>query len=90
MNRLVNPQAHPLFYQAIMALENGNLIGAESLLQQFIRAQPKNSAALHLMGVVCGLAKRHAEAIQYFRKAVKLTPNDSELQLSQSPFRLPT
>ncbi|WP_233989146.1 tetratricopeptide repeat protein [Polynucleobacter sp. IMCC 30228] len=79
MNRLVNPQAHPLFYQAIMALENGNLIGAESLLQQFIRAQPKNSAALHLMGVVCGLAKRHAEAIQYFRKAVKLTPNDSEL-----------
>lgn len=62
-----------------MALENGNLIGAESLLQQCIRSQPKNSAALHLMGVVCGLAKRHTEAIQYFKKAVKIAPNDSEL-----------
>ena len=62
-----------------MALENGNLIGAESLLQQCIRSQPKNSAAFHLMGVVCGLAKRHTEAIQYFKKAVKIAPNDSEL-----------
>jgi predicted O-linked N-acetylglucosamine transferase (SPINDLY family) len=64
----------------MMALDNGNLIGAESLLQQVLRTQPKNCAALHLMGVVCGLSKKNIEAIQYFKKGIKIAPNDSDLQ----------
>lgn len=73
----MNSQAHPLFLQALDALQRENSLGAELCLAQLLPLQPKNGDALHLLGIVCGLRGKPLEAIQYLRRCLKLQPNNS-------------
>ena len=78
----MNSQAHPLFLQALEALQRENALGAEMYLAQLLRLQPKNGDALHLMGIVCGLEGKSLEAIQYLRRCLKLQPNNSSVHFN--------
>ena len=53
------------------ALQQEKLDLAESLLSKLLRAEPKNPIALELMGVVCGMQKRPADAIHFFKKCLQ-------------------
>jgi predicted O-linked N-acetylglucosamine transferase (SPINDLY family) len=78
----MNSQAHPLFLQALEALQRENSLGAEIYLAQLLRIQPKNSDALHLMGIVCGLVGKPLEAIPYLKQCLKLQPNNSSIHFN--------
>lgn len=78
----MNSQAHPLFLQALDALQRENSLGAELCLTQLLRLQPKNGDALHLLGIVCGLRGKPLEAIQYLRRCLKLQPNNSSVHFN--------
>jgi Tfp pilus assembly protein PilF len=49
---------------------------AKNILDHLIKIQPKNSDALHLMGVILGIEKNHEAALTYFKKAIQLNPNN--------------
>jgi predicted O-linked N-acetylglucosamine transferase (SPINDLY family) len=78
----MNLTPHPLFLQALSALQVGNALGAKTLLKRLLQLAPKNSDALHLMGIVCGLQKKPLEAIEYLRRSVKLSPNDASVHFN--------
>lgn len=78
----MNSQAHPLFLQALDALQRENSLGAEIYLAQLLRLQPKNADALHLMGIVCGMEGKSLEASQYLKRCLKLQPNNSSVHFN--------
>jgi len=78
----MNSQAHPLFLQALDALQRENSLGAELYLTQLLRLQPKNGDVLHLLGIVCGLRGKPLEAIEYLRRCLKLEQNNSSVHFN--------
>ena len=69
-----------LIPMAIEALQGGFLVRADSLMQTALNMQPKHPAALEIMGIIKGLEKKPLEAASYFKKALKLDPNNEGLQ----------
>ena len=65
---------------AIEALQGGFLVRAESLIQTMLNTEPKNQAALEIMGIIKGLQNKPLEATHFFKKALKLDPNNQGLQ----------
>ena len=55
---------------------------AKNILDHLIKIQPKNSDALHLMGVILGIEKNHEAALTYFKKAIQLNPNNVYLNFN--------
>lgn len=78
----MNLTSHLLFLQALSALQGGNALGAETLLKRLLQIAPKNSDALHLMGIVCGLQKKPLEAIEHLKRCIKLSPNDASVHFN--------
>lgn len=78
----MNLTPHPLFLQALRALQGGNALGAETLLKHLLQIVPKNSDALHLMGIVCGMQKKPLEAIHFLKKCVKISPEDAAVHFN--------
>lgn len=75
-------QINKLLAMAIQGFEKGNLDEVEGILQQVLKIQPKNFDALHIYGVVKGLKNQHKEALGYFRKALRIDPNNSFLNFN--------
>jgi predicted O-linked N-acetylglucosamine transferase (SPINDLY family) len=44
--------------------------------------QPKNFDALHAMGFICGIENNHQEAFNYSLRAVKIKPDDLEVNIN--------
>ncbi len=65
--------------QALHYYRSGNLLAAESVLQVVIKQQPKNSDALHLLGIICALHEKRDEALRLFRKAVALDRTNPQI-----------
>jgi predicted O-linked N-acetylglucosamine transferase (SPINDLY family) len=82
INIKMHHQIDQLMARAIQSFQNGNLDEAEHILLQVLRSQSKNFDALHILGVVKGLKNLHQEALEFFRKALRINPNNSFLNFN--------
>ena len=73
---------------AIEALQGGFLVRADSLMQAALNMQPKHPAALEIMGIIKGLQNKPLEAAIFFKKALKLDPNNQGLQYNLAKSNL--
>jgi len=64
---------------AVNSFQAGNIDEAETLLIVVLKSQPKNFDALHILGVIKGIKNRHREALDFFKKALRVDPNNSYL-----------
>jgi tetratricopeptide (TPR) repeat protein len=62
------------FQHALAALRTGRVIDAENLLNETLRADPRNVAALNLFAVLLMQLGRFAEAEAYLRRALQEQP----------------
>lgn len=65
---------------AVEALQAGFVTRAESLIKTVLNMEPKNQAALEIMGIIKGLQNKPLEAANFFKKSLKLDPNNQRLQ----------
>jgi len=64
---------------AVHYFQDGNLGSAEQLTNQILAKQPKNSEALHLLGVINAIKGKPSEAAMLFKKA--LARDERNIQL---------
>ncbi len=64
---------------AVAALERGNYASAEQILQGRLRLQPKDTAALGVLGVVLDQEKKYSEADEIYRRALANSPPEPAL-----------
>ncbi|MDH6504769.1 tetratricopeptide (TPR) repeat protein [Polynucleobacter sphagniphilus] len=55
----------------------GRILEAEKLLQEVIKANPAQSQALHLLGVIAYQLGRADEGLEWVQKAIATNPNDA-------------
>ena len=65
--------------QAVQAIQNGNFSGAETILKRVIQAHPRNLAALNILGLASASQSKHREAVEIFKKAVRINNKDPGL-----------
>ena len=75
-----DPKAH--FESASQALSSGDLASAEQGFQSVLKLQPKHIGALGNLGVVYSRMGRTTDAIDAYRRALKLAPRDPLLNLN--------
>ena len=64
---------------AVHHFQNGNLENAEQIINQILAKQPRNSDALHLLGVINAMRGKPSEAATLFKKALSRDENNIEL-----------
>ncbi len=67
--------AKDILAEAVALHEAGNLKKAERLYKNILKANPRNSVALNLLGVLNYQGGRHSKAIQLLGKAVAISPD---------------
>ncbi len=67
--------AKDILAEAVQHHEAGNLKKAERLYKNVLKANPRNSVALNLLGVLNYQGGRHSKAIQLLGKAVAISPD---------------
>jgi Flp pilus assembly protein TadD len=63
---------------ALEQYQTGNLEQAENMCREILKAQPDNSEALHLLGLIFYKLGDHNLAVKNIRKAVKTDPNNAD------------
>jgi tetratricopeptide (TPR) repeat protein len=76
----MDAQIQQLIGQAIQHFQNGALKQSEVLLAHILAVQPKNLAALEILGLLKASQGRYAESIGHLSKAVKLNPQNPATQ----------
>ena len=66
-----------LFTIAVREFQQNNVLRAKDLIMTFLKVQPKNFAANHLIGVICGIQNDHAQAKKHFEIALKANNKDA-------------
>ena len=72
-------QINQMMTRALQCFQSGNHDEAELILIKVLGTQPKNFDALHILGVLKGIKNQHHEALEFFRKALRVKSNDSFL-----------
>jgi predicted O-linked N-acetylglucosamine transferase (SPINDLY family) len=62
--------------------QSGRLAEAEAIYRQLLRQSPEQIDALVLLGIVCMLTTRPAEAIELITRAIQLRPDDERIHNS--------
>ena len=75
----MNPQINAMIGQGIQAFQDGNIQGAELILQRVVKAFPTAYPALQILGLIKVKQENYLEAILYFKKALKINGNDPSL-----------
>lgn len=75
-------QINQLLARAIQTFQAGDLDKAEFSLIQVLNSQPKNFDALHILGVIKGIKKQYLEALELFKKALRIDSNNSFLNFN--------
>ena len=65
--------------QAIQCFQNGDYKNAHKILNQVLLTEPKNLAALHILGLINASQSKHSEAALLFKRAVDINPRDPSL-----------
>ncbi|MGK7922173.1 MAG: tetratricopeptide repeat protein [Trichodesmium sp.] len=74
-----NQTSENLFKSAVKNYQKGNLKLAAKICQNILETDRKNLRPLHLLGVISGLEGQPKEAISDLTQAVKLNPNNPEI-----------
>lgn len=61
-----------LYQRAIVSLNDGKFIDAESSFRSFLESQPEHVSALNLLTVTLMAMERYGEAEEFIRTAVKI------------------
>ena len=75
-------QINQMMARALQCFQSGNHDEAELILIKVLGTQPKNFDALHILGVLKGIKNQHHEALEFFRKALRVNSNDSFLNFN--------
>ncbi len=75
-------QIDQMMARAVQSYHAGYLDEVELILSQVLTKQSRNIEALQLLGVVKGVKHLHREALELFRKALKIDPNNSFLHFN--------
>jgi predicted O-linked N-acetylglucosamine transferase (SPINDLY family) len=73
----MNWQINSLLQNAIDNIKRNNLVEAKVLLLKILDTEPSNFDALNIIGVITGKENNHIEAINFFRKAQKIRPDNN-------------
>jgi predicted O-linked N-acetylglucosamine transferase (SPINDLY family) len=71
-----------MFQEVFKSLENNQFVEAEALLRKMLAANAGNSDILHLLGIVCGMQNRPADALGFFEQALLITPDNPALHFN--------
>jgi len=71
-----------IFQQAIQSFQAKNYKQAKIILFAMLKITPKHCEGLHMMGLIFGLENEHQEALNYLHKAVKLEPDNFEINFN--------
>jgi protein O-GlcNAc transferase len=72
-------QVSQILEVAVQNFQSGNYDEVEIILLAFLKVQPKNFDALHILGVTKGIKNQHRDALALFDKANRINPNNSFL-----------
>ena len=72
----MNPQIQTMLQQAIKDFQLGYLKKAEAMLSHCAQLDAKNFDILHLLAIVYASQEMHQFAIECYKKALQLSPND--------------
>jgi len=78
----MNQEIFKMMAKAIQCFQSENYDEAERILSKVLKLQPKNFDALHISGVMKGVKNQHQEALEFFRKALRIDPNNSWLNFN--------
>lgn len=78
----MTPDLQSIFQQAIRYAQQADFSQAKQLLNYVLKIQPKNFDALHAMGFISGVENNHQDAVDYSLKALKINPNDLEVNIN--------
>jgi len=68
--------------RAVESFHGGNFDQTELILTKILEIQSKNFDALHIMGVVKGIKNQHRDALELFKKALKIDSRNSFLHFN--------
>lgn len=74
MHKVDNSILKKLFRDAITLHQSGDISGAEDKYLSVLTCQQDHPDALHNMGVICVQKNKKADALSYFRRALKANP----------------
>ena len=78
----MNNQINQMMARAAESFHGGNFDQTEVILTKVLEIQSKNFDAVHMMGVVKGIKNQHREALELFKKALKIDSNNSFLHFN--------
>ena len=73
----MNPQLQSMLQQAIEHYQLGHLKKAEEILDHCAQLDAKNFDVLHLLAIVYASQEEYQRAIEYYKRALELSPNDA-------------
>src|SRR5258706_12222340 len=72
---------------ATKALAGGNFAGAEVACRELLDLEPRNAAALHLLGYIAAQSGMRDMALAYFRAALDIEPDNARIRASLETVR---
>ena len=73
----MNSQIQIMFQKALQDFQLGHLKKAEEMLSHCAQLEAKNFDVLHLLAIVYASQEKHQAAIECYKKALVLSPNDA-------------
>jgi predicted O-linked N-acetylglucosamine transferase (SPINDLY family) len=73
----MNWQINSLLQEAIHNIKRNNFVEAKILLLKILDIESNNFDALNIIGVITGKENNHIEAINFFKKAQKIRPDNN-------------
>jgi protein O-GlcNAc transferase len=73
----MDPKIQTMFNKAIQDFQLGHFKNAEEILSHCAQLDAKNFDLIHLLAVVYASQEKHQTAIEYYKKALELSPNNS-------------
>ena len=70
-------KTNSLLQEATQNIKRNNLVEAKVLLLKILDTEPRNFDALNIIGVITGKENNHIEAINFFKKAQKIRPDNN-------------
>ncbi|HEY1637307.1 MAG TPA: sulfotransferase [Rhizomicrobium sp.] len=90
LDRLRPEPREPRLREAARLLEGQNFLPAMRLLQEFLKASPNDTRALHLMAEANSRQGRHTDAERLLRRVLELNPDFAAARLSYAHALLET
>ena len=73
----MNWQTNSLLQEAIHNIKKNNFVDAKILLLKILDTEPLNFDVLNTIGAIAGGENNHIEALNFFKKAQKIKPDDN-------------